>query len=168
MNRDCLARSILRLYASGMRGFLFRCYDCDYWLARVQVVCPCCKRRYAGSPAKPPFKRSIIAHKCNETGPCLTCILDGVEVIDWEFIFEDMEMEDCLDALWHQFHVVYELMAYRPDDRAFPKMNVACGRVIQGVKALKKLHPFNCFELDAEIQKLHDTIDELEAHFQGG
>ena len=35
-----------------MGGILFRCYDCDYWLVRHQIVCPSCKRRYDSTQGK--------------------------------------------------------------------------------------------------------------------
>ena len=159
---------------------MFRCYDCDYWLVRHQIVCPSCKRRYRSSPKqKPRQKQEEIPAPTWQSGLCPSGLSPEQEEAlhklcqnaSWEEVFEDLtEVDDAVEMLWDQFWRVVTPMAQNPeliDEYDFPVLVGAAGKLSGGLEALKSIFPYNQFELENEKQKLINFIDHLEVCLQG-
>jgi len=167
-----------------MGGILFRCYDCDYWLVRHQIVCPSCKRRYRSSPKQEanwddedPYQHYIEPFFHSQLSPNQEEAFDrlsqrsGVGKINWAYVFEDLtEMDDAVEMLWDQFWRVVTPMAQNPEylnEKSFLNFATVAGRLNKGLEALKSIFPYNQFELENEKQELTNFIDHLEKLHSG-
>ena len=162
-----------------MGGILFRCYDCDYWLVRHQIVCPSCKRRYRSPSSQEaswddkeqyqdyvePFFHSQLSPNQEEALDRLRQYPD-VEKVNWAYVFEDLtEADDAVEMLWDQFWRVAAPMAQNPeyvDEKSFLNFATVAGRLDKGLEALKSIFPYNQFELENEKQELTNFIDHLD------
>ena len=167
-----------------MGGILFRCYDCDYWLVRHQIVCPNCKRRYRSPSSQEPswddkeqYQDYVAPFFHSQLSPNQEEALDrlshhpDVEKVNWAYVFEDLtEVDDAVELLWDQFWRVVTPMAQNPeylDEKSFLHFATVAGRLDKGLEALKSIFPYNQFELENEKQELTNFIDHLEKLHSG-
>ena len=167
-----------------MGGILFRCYDCDYWLVRHQIVCPSCKRRYRSPSSQEPswddkeqYQDYVEPFFHSQLSPNQEEALDrlsqhpDVKKINWAYVFEDLtEVDDAVVMLWDQLYRVAAPMAQNPeitDPNTFFEFVQAAGRLSGGLEALKSIFPYNQFELENEKQELTNFIDHLEKLHSG-